>query len=162
MRNKPAPGTSPEGIHVYPVRVYYEDTDAAGIVYYANYLKYAERARTELLRELGRENARLMETEGLAFAVRRCEVDFLIPARLDDLLSVETRFIDVGGASLVADQRVKRESAELVRMELKLACLSLDGRPARLPAALKSRLEEFRDHGSFEQSIGLIDGKPSH
>lgn len=142
--NKSTSGASPEGIHIYPVRVYYEDTDAAGIVYYANYLKYAERARTEMLRDLGTENARLMKTEGLAFAVRRCEVDFFKPARLDDLLSVETRLIDVGGASLVADQRVKRDNAELVRMELKLACMSLDGRPARLPAAVKTRLEEFR------------------
>ena len=142
--NKSSSGASTDGIHIYPVRVYYEDTDAAGIVYYANYLKYAERARTELLRDLGTENARLMETEGLAFAVRRCEVDFFKPARLDDLLSVETRLIDVGGASLVADQRVKRDNAELVRMELKLACMSLDGRPARLPAAVKTRLEEFR------------------
>ena len=128
---------------VWRVRVYYEDTDAAGIVYYANYLKYAERARTEMLRDLGTENARLMKTEGLAFAVRRCEVDFFKPARLDDLLSVETRLIDIGGASVVADQRVKRDNAELVRMELKLACLSLDGRSARLPAAVKTRLEEF-------------------
>ena len=126
------------------MRVYYEDTDAAGIVYYANYLKYAERARTEMLRDLGNENARLMKTEGLAFAVRRCEVDFFKPARLDDLLSVETRLIDIGGASVVADQRVKRDNAELVRMELNLPCLSLDGRPARLPAAVKTRLEEFR------------------
>ena len=126
------------------MRVYYEDTDAAGIVYYANYLKYAERARTEMLRDLGNENARLMKTEGLAFAVRRCEVDFFKPARLDDLLSVETRLIDIDGASVVADQRVKRDNAELVRMELNLACLSLDGRPARLPAAVKTRLEEFR------------------
>lgn len=142
--SKSTSDASTDGIHIYPVRVYYEDTDAGGIVYYANYLKYAERARTEMLRDLGTENARLMETEGLAFAVRRCEVDFFKPARLDDLLSVETRLIDVGGASLVADQRVKRDNAELVRMELKLACMSLDGRPARLPAAVKTRLEEFR------------------
>ena len=142
--NKSTSGASAEGIHIYPVRVYYEDTDAAGIVYYANYLKYAERARTEMLRDLGAENARLMKTEGLAFAVRRCGVDFFKPARLDDLLSVETRLIDIGGASVVADQWVKRDNAELVRMELKLACLSLDGRPARLPAAVKTRLEEFR------------------
>jgi len=137
--NKSTSGASAEGIHIYPVRVYYEDTDAAGIVYYANYLKYAERARTEMLRDLGTENARLMKTEGLAFAVRRCGVDFFKPARLDDLLSVETRLIDIGGASVVADQRVKRDNAELVRMELKLACLSLDGRPARLPSKPGSR-----------------------
>ena len=160
--NKSTSGASAEGIHIYPVRVYYEDTDAAGIVYYANYLKYAERARTEMLRDLGTENARLMKTEGLALAVRRCGVDFFKPARLDDLLSVETRLIDIGGASVVADQRVKRDNAELVRMELKLACLSLDGRPARLPAAVKNRLEEFRGKCSFEKTIRLIDGKPSH
>ena len=142
--NKSTSGSSAEGIHIYPVRVYYEDTDAAGIVYYANYLKYAERARTEMLRDLGNENARLMKTEGLAFAVRRCEVDFFKPARLDDLLSVETRLIDIGGASVVADQRVMRDNAELVRMELKLACLSLDGRPAKLLAVVKTRLKAFR------------------
>jgi acyl-CoA thioester hydrolase len=134
---------SKKGVHVFPVRVYYEDTDAAGIVYYANYLRFAERARTELLRDLGIENARLMERQNLAFAVRRCSMDFVKPAKLDDMLAVETRLIDIGGASLTADQRVRRDQTDLVSMELKLACITIDGRPARLPAEVRRRLEDF-------------------
>lgn len=133
-----------DGVHTFPVRVYFEDTDAGGVVFYANYLRYAERARTEMLRALGIESGKLMAKDGLAFAVRHCSVDFIKPARLDDLLRVETRFTEVKGASLVADQRVRRDDDDLVRMELKLACMSLDGRPARLPKALRSRLEDLR------------------
>jgi acyl-CoA thioester hydrolase len=128
------------GVHVFPIRVYYEDTDAAGIVYYANYLRFAERARTEMLRSLGVGHARMMEADGLAFAVRRCSVEFVKPAKLDDLLEVETRVVDVGGASIVAEQRVRRATTELVRLEMTLACVSLAGRPARMPAGLRSRL----------------------
>ncbi len=148
--NSAEDGAPAMGVHVFPVRVYYEDTDAAGIVYYANYLRYAERARTELLRDLGIENAQLMEKLNLAFAVRRCSVEFVKPARLDDMLAVETRLIGIGGASLTADQRVRRDKAELVRMELKLACMSGDGRPARIPADLRRRLEAF---GVAKQAI---------
>lgn len=132
------------GVHVFPVRVYYEDTDAAGIVYYANYLRYAERARTEMLRGIGVGGARMMETDGLAFAVRRCSMEFMKPARLDDLLDVETRVVEVGGASLVADQRIRRAATDLVRMELTLACLSRAGRPARMPAPLRARLARMQ------------------
>jgi acyl-CoA thioester hydrolase len=131
------------GVHVFPVRVYYEDTDAAGVVYYANYLRFAERARTEMLRGLG-GSQELLAAEGLAFAVRRCSMEFMKPARLDDLLEVKTRLTDVGGASLVADQRVTRQSTELVRMEMMLACLSPAGKPARLPSALRTRFKDFQ------------------
>ena len=78
-------------VHRFPVRVYYEDTDAAGIVYYANYLKFAERARSEWLREIGGDEAKAMKASGLLFVVRRCEIDYLQPARLDELLEVTTR-----------------------------------------------------------------------
>jgi len=132
------------GVHVYALRVYYEDTDAAGVVYYANYLRFAERARTEMLRDLGFAGSDMMAGGGLAFAVRRCSVDFVKPARLDDALSVETRLTEVRGASLTATQRVVRGDAELVVMELTLACMSLEGRPARLPAALRAGLEDFQ------------------
>ncbi len=132
------------GVHVFPVRVYYEDTDAGGIVYYANYLRFAERARTEMLRNLGGGSRELMGTQGLAFVVRRCSMEFMKPARLDDLLRVETRLSDVGGASLVAKQQVKRQATELVRMELTLACMTAAGRPARLPPALRARLKDFQ------------------
>jgi acyl-CoA thioester hydrolase len=136
-----AAGAIEDGVHVLPVRVYYEDTDAAGIVYYANYLRFAERGRSEMLRHLGIESGRLGKDLGLAFAVRRCVMDFVKPAKLDDLLTVETRLLKVGGASLDIDQRVRRGAEDLVRMELKLACISLDGRPARLPGDVRKRLE---------------------
>ena len=134
---------SKDSVHVFPMRVYYEDTDAAGIVYYANYLRFAERARTELLRDLGIENTQLMEQQNLTFVVRRCSMEFVKPAKLDDMLAVETRLIDIGGASLTADQRVCRDQTDLVSMELKLACMTMDGRPSRLPADVRKQFEDF-------------------
>jgi acyl-CoA thioester hydrolase len=130
------------GVHHLFIRVYYEDTDAAGIVYYANYLKFAERARTEFLRLLGFEQERLRRETGLAFAVRRCEVDYIRPALLDDELLVESRLVELGGASLEVDQRVKRGPVELARLLVRVACLGRDGRPARLPPALRAALLE--------------------
>ncbi len=140
-----AAGTFRDGVHVFLVRIYFEDTDAGGIVYYANYLRFAERARTEMLRHLGIESGRLVDDLGLAFAVRQCSMDFIKPAKLDDLLMVETRLGRVGGASLRAEQRVTLDGADLVRMELKLACMSLDGRPARLPGDIRGRLENLQN-----------------
>lgn len=125
-------------VHRFPVRVYYEDTDAAGIVYYANYLKFAERARSEWLREIGAEEARALKASGLLFVVRRCEIDYLQPARLDDLLEVATRVAGCAGATLDLDQTVRRGDADLVVMRVMLACLNSAGRPARLPAALRA------------------------
>src|ERR1700742_3787402 len=93
-------------------RVYYEDTDTGGIVYYANYLKFAERARTEVLRDLGITQRILMDEEGVAFAVRRCEVDYLVPARLDDELEVRTALRALGAASLDLDQAIYRVTDE--------------------------------------------------
>ena len=138
-----AQGVLQGGVHAFPVRVYFEDTDAGGIVYYANYLRFAERARSEMLRHLGIESGRLVDDLGLAFAVKQCSMDFIKPAKLDDLLTVETRLIGIGGASLTADQRISLDGADLVRMKLKLACMSLDGRPARLPGDIRKRLEDF-------------------
>src|SRR5499426_1774526 len=92
-------------IHRQQIRVYFEDTDAAGIVYYANYLKFAERARTDMLRDLGISHADMMKRDGLVLVVRRCEVDYLKPAKLDDLLTVETETVKLGGASVDLRQR---------------------------------------------------------
>jgi acyl-CoA thioester hydrolase len=102
----PETGRIEGGVHRLPVRVYYEDTDAGGIVYHANHLKFAERARTEMLRCLGLDHGAMRERFGLAFAVRRCRVDYLAPARLDDALLIETRLVRLGGASLDLEQRV--------------------------------------------------------
>ncbi len=141
----PPPGAFDGHAHVYPLRVYYEDTDAAGIVYYANYLRFAERARTEMMRSLGLNHSGMMAEEGVVFAVRHCTADFLAPARLDDWLEVVTRITGLRGASLGMEQWVRRDGADLVRMSLKLACMTLAGRPSRIPATLRAHLEEFRN-----------------
>lgn len=133
-----------EPLHVLSVRVYYEDTDAAGIVYYANYLKFAERARTEMLRGAGLDHPQLWAGEGIGFVVRQCLIDYLAPARLDDRLVVQTWIEAVAGASLAMAQRVRREGADadLARMRLKLACVGRDGRTVRLPPRVRTALED--------------------
>jgi acyl-CoA thioester hydrolase len=128
--------------HVFPVRVYYEDTDAAGIVYYANYLKFAERARTEMLRDRGVVQRRLAEESGVAFAVRRLSVEYLAPARLDDRLEVHTRITSVRGASVEGAQKIFRDGHEIARLTLTLAYVARSGRPARLPEAVLKALGE--------------------
>jgi acyl-CoA thioester hydrolase len=128
------------GVHRLPLRVYYEDTDAAGIVYHANHLKFAERARTEMLRCLGLDHGTLRERLGLVFTVRRCLADYIAPARLDDRLLIETRLVREGGASLDLEQRVTRAGRLLVRLELRLALVSARLRAARLPAELRAAL----------------------
>ena len=119
--------------HVFPIRVYYEDTDAAGIVYYANYLKFIERARTELLREMDIDHTRFFADSGLAFTVRRCEVDYFRPARLDDAIEVHTRLLKAGGASMDALQEVRRPGPdgydELAKIIVRIACIDRNGRP---------------------------------
>jgi acyl-CoA thioester hydrolase len=104
-------GVLEAGVHRIRIRVYYEDSDAAGIVYHAAYLAFAERARTELLRCLGLDHATLRARFGLVFTVRRCSIDYLAPARLDDLLEIATRVVRRGGASLELEQRVLRGAA---------------------------------------------------
>lgn len=140
MRDARAAGWMEGGTHVFPVRVYWEDTDAFGIVYYANYLRYIERARSDLLRLAGVDQAALLADTGLGFAVRHCGVDYLRPARLDDTLAVRTELADGRGATLAARQSVWRGDEELVTADVRLACLDRSGRPRRLPPALLGRL----------------------
>lgn len=130
--------------HLHQVRVYWEDTDAGGIVYHSNYLNFAERARTEMVRELGLKQSELADNgKGFVFAVRHMDIDFLKPARLDDLLQVESTPVGLGGASLEVDQTIRRldDGAELVRLHVQLAFIRLDGKPARIPAELKNILQ---------------------
>ncbi|MBC8158069.1 MAG: tol-pal system-associated acyl-CoA thioesterase [Alphaproteobacteria bacterium] len=129
--------------HVFPLRVYYEDTDAGGIVYYANYLKYAERARSEMLREVGIESSRLMDEDNIALTVRKCAVDYHKPARLDDALEVHTRITQVGGASLQGAQHIKCDGKDIVVVHIKLACMAMTGKPARLPEGLRATLDQL-------------------
>lgn len=127
--------------HIYPVRVYYEDTDAGGIVYHSNYLRFAERARTELLREFGIDHKSLMANDGLMFAVRRCEAEYVLPAHLDDALQVRTRCIRSKAASFWLEQIVERAGETLVEMKVRLVCLKPNGRPARIPDSVCSVLD---------------------
>ncbi|MDJ0626827.1 MAG: tol-pal system-associated acyl-CoA thioesterase [Rhodobacter sp.] len=126
--------------HRFPIRVYYEDTDLAGIVYYANYLKFIERARTEFVREAGIDQVALKAEQGIVFAVRRVEAEYLLPARFQDDLTVETRIHAISGARLVLGQDVLRDGDLLVRSVVTLVALTGTGRPARLPADIRRRL----------------------
>src|SRR5580698_2435411 len=108
-----------KGKHSFPVRVYYEDTDAAGVVYYANYLKFAERARTEALRLSGIDQSELMREDKIGFVVRKCVVDYLKPAMLDDLLTIETSLHDISKVSMELRQTVRRGTEILVTMDVK-------------------------------------------
>lgn len=123
-------------IHRFPVRVYYEDTDLAGIVYYANYLKFIERARSEWVRELGIDQVQ-MKAEGLVFAVRRVEADYLSPARYDDELTVETSMQAGSGVRLIVRQDVKRGEEVLFSARVTIICMTAQGAVARLPAAIR-------------------------
>ncbi|BAQ70258.1 4-hydroxybenzoyl-CoA thioesterase [Rhodovulum sulfidophilum] len=127
--------------HRLTVRVYYEDTDLAGIVYYANYLKFIERARSEWVRGLGLDQVRLKAESGIVFAVRRVEADYLSPAKFDDLLTVETDLQRFTPARLVLDQAVLRGDTRLFEARVTLAALGAGGRPVRLPAEFRRSLE---------------------
>ncbi len=127
--------------HCFPVRVYYEDTDLAGIVYYANYLKFIERGRTEFVRARGIDQAELRATTGIVFAVRRVEADYLLPAKFGDDLEIETEVEAVKGASLVMLQRVTRAGAVLFSARVVLVAIGAQGRAARLPADIRRLLD---------------------
>ncbi|HWK46086.1 MAG TPA: tol-pal system-associated acyl-CoA thioesterase [Stellaceae bacterium] len=130
--------------HRLPIRVYYEDTDAGGIVYHANYLRFAERARSELLRLIGWGHEHLIAEYGLGWVVRRLDVDYRRPARLGDDLTVVTSLTRLQGASVEALQRICRGAEELVRIKLQLVLLTAAGRPGRLPAGLRDALQPFQ------------------
>lgn len=122
------------------IRVYYEDTDAGGVVYYANYLKFAERARTELLRTLGFENKTLRDNDGVLLVVHRIEADYLKSARLDDLLTVQTVMDEIRNSSFSMKQVITREGVALFNLTVRIVCINLDGRPLRVPEPLKAAL----------------------
>lgn len=143
--NKEVPqGQSTPVLNVLPVRVYYEDTDAGGIVYYGNYLRFAERGRTELLRSLGAGILALLDREQLAFVVRACQIEYLAPARLDDALEVHTRITHIGGASMKMDQTVLRDDQIITEIKVTVVCMhthgALMGRPSRIPDQIRTAL----------------------
>lgn len=123
--------------HRFPIRVYYEDTDMAGIVYYANYLRYIERARSDWVREIGIDQ-NVMKTDGVVFAVRRVEADYIAPALFDDVLEVRTAMVQLTPARMVMEQRIYREDTVLFSAIVTIVCIGAAGKPARLPAKLRS------------------------
>ncbi len=127
--------------HSIDIRVYYEDTDAGGIVFYANYLKFAERGRTEYLRNLGFENKSLMDKQGVIFVVRKLEADYLIPAYLDDMLRMETSVIELKNASFKMRQSLFRHKELVFSVDVILVCVDRAGKPVRLPDELRTAME---------------------
>ncbi len=129
-----------DGVHRLPLRVYYEDTDAGGIVYYANYLRFAERGRTEFLRALGFQQQRITAEQGIVFPVRSLTAEYFQPARLDDELIVRTALKDLGRAQVIFDQRIERadpaggEAIRLFEAQVRIACLDINkNKPVPMP-----------------------------
>ena len=125
----------------WPVRVYWEDTDAGGVVYYANYLKFMERARSEWLRACGFEQDVLRDEAGVVFVVRRVAIDYLSPARFNDQLEVSVGLRETGRASLAVQQELMRGATCLARAEVKLACVdAVHFKPVKMPATILQAL----------------------
>ena len=125
--------------HRFALRVYYEDTDLAGIVYYANYLKFIERGRSEMIRAAGVDQVAL-QAQGCVFAVRRLEADYLSPARFDDMLEVQSTVTMVSGARILLDQAVWRGDVRLFHAGVTLVCLTNAGTATRIPADIRQKL----------------------
>lgn len=128
--------------HSFGLRVYYEDTDLAGIVYYANYLKFIERGRSEWVRARGVDQGALRRSHGIVFAVRRVEADYLKPALFDDELTVTTRLHSLGGARIVLEQEVLRGAERLFAAVVTLVCLGDAGAAVRVPAMVRAALQD--------------------
>ena len=141
----PSSGAFAGRAHFYTLRVFYEDTDAAGIVYYANYLKFIERGRTEMMRLLGFEHSALREAQAVHWAVHRCTIEYRRTARLDETLTVESRIAAVRGASLDIVQIVRRGEQLIAEATLELVCIDAAGKPARLPAPIRKQLSTLSE-----------------
>ncbi len=144
----PHSGIIKGGEHILPLRVYYEDTDAGGVVYHANYLKYMERGRSDMLRKLGidqEEMLKFLEPDDIKFVMIRSEVDYISPAKLDDEITVHSRLSGMGRASLTMEQEVRRSGEILTRGQVKVAALNEDNRPARLPEKIIEKINLIKE-----------------
>ena len=131
-------------VHVLPVRIYYEDTDTSGIVYHANYLRYCERGRSDFLRMAGVRHLVMLEGETkLVWTLRRIALEYLRPARVDDLLMVRTRYTEMAGARLVGEQEIYKGAELLCTARIEAAVITLDGRPRRIPADIREKLQPY-------------------
>lgn len=130
--------------HIFPFRIYYEDTDAGGVVYHGNYLNFSERARTEFLRDIGFESRKLQDDQNMMFVVRHAEVDYLKPAFLDDGLSLETSILKLKNSSFVLKQDVFREKELICAMKVTLVCVEKNTvKPVRLPDGIRAGFQDY-------------------
>ncbi len=138
---KNSSGSGADNAFVY--RVYYEDTDAGGVVYYANYLKFFERARTDFLRARNISQSELAEKENLIFVVRRCEIDYIAPARLDDLIELSVVVKKISAASISMEQEITKSGKILSRLNVEIVCVQADNfKPKKIPKTLKTSFEK--------------------
>ena len=143
-RDAPTAGRFEGRVHLLPVRVYYEDTDFTGLVYHGNYVRYFERGRSDFLREVGVSHSDLLAGDSpTAFVITRMEIDFRLPARIDDALLVNTTYDSVRGPRLFITQQITRDDALIAQAVVEAACISLDGRPRKPPPGLVDRLKPW-------------------
>ncbi len=145
MTDRPDTVSAGAAGQLFALRVYYEDTDLSGAVYYANYLKFIERARSEWVRACGIDQGALRQTEGVVFAVRRLVADYLAPARFDDALQVATVPLVLTAARIVLHQVVRRHGTPLFEAEVTLVCIGPNSRALRIPAAIRTKLARDRE-----------------
>ena len=150
MTALPSPGHFDRGVHCYPARVYFEDTDLTGIVYHANYLRFMERARTEMLRALGIEQQAMMVAGDGYYSVYDLALTYMAPARLDDVLTVRSCVVQVRAAATVIGQDVWRGDAQLTRGRVTAAWLGMNGRPQRQPKRWAARFTELQSKANPE------------
>jgi acyl-CoA thioester hydrolase len=144
--SEPTMGRFDGKTHILPARVYYEDTDVSGIVYHANYLRMMERGRSEFLRLVGIHHMVMMAGDDpVAWTIRRMEIDYAKPARLDDALEIHTRYRTLTGARLTGEQWVKCKGVDLVTAKIEAALITMTGKPRRIPEDVKAKLEAFLD-----------------
>jgi acyl-CoA thioester hydrolase len=144
--SEPTMGRFDGKTHILPARVYYEDTDVSGIVYHANYLRMMERGRSEFLRLVGIHHMVMMAGEDpVAWTIRRMEIDYAKPARLDDALEIHTRYRTLTGARLTGEQWVKCKGVDLVTAKLEAALITMTGKPRRIPEDVKAKLAAYLD-----------------
>jgi acyl-CoA thioester hydrolase len=144
LARAPAEGWFEDRAHVLPLRIYYEDTDFSGVVYHANYLRFMERGRSDFLRLAGlRHQGMLKAGEPLVWAVRRLSIDYARPAHVDEALEIRTRVAGLTGARMFLDQAVTRAGADLAAARVEVCVITLDGRPRRVPDAIRRRLADF-------------------
>ena len=144
---EPSAGWLEGKTHVFPVRVYYEDTDFSGVVYHASYLRFMERGRSEFLRLIDAGHQTMLSaSEPLVWAVRRMSVEYLRPARVEETLTVRTRVVELAGARMRLEQAILRGPDTLIKAEIVVCIITLDGRPRRVPDSTRQKLDFFLEH----------------